>query len=552
VFLERAVPLAKSLRRDIVALGKRLETAADQAELACVSACVSKGLGKSDQGREAELRSVIADLKSLLARIDRDIPLLSLALSASGESLSTSMPQNVSPSRLLQASMLLNVGDTQYASATKPVQIGPSFTLSLYMLFVGHSSADTADQTRARPDRRPDTPSTPECQRHGEEPYGLDKGARRPIWQEVIHKARVRLCRTPIDFEFYRDSGYGPSSRGASANPSPDLARGATGLSSEEFAYHLEIVEDLDDGRVHDDGENVTAFDSMPLAGVRESMPIYQFSKIFYTDTGRILNLGNADDGDNHPILLLKRDQTAKRPTRMAELLEARAVQPPYQQLVGHVGASDLSDDQDELDRQLGEESERPASPEVVEGCVSPNHTWTFPSHLDPEWIALEVFEEDDSDSDEAEDGIYPAVGPRPARGTSRGVSLDSSVIEQVRSLSMASSPLTSPSSSSPLSPEKVVEGISRKRRPQSQESLVARSPFGVITTSLSLMEMLIRLTSLQEFQQMSHLAVPDHILTFFLEETSTTGLTGMERWKAHNEAKQKVGFDPYTDTPLR
>jgi hypothetical protein len=49
-------------------------------------------------------------------------------------------------------------------------------------------------------------------------------------------------------------------------------------------------------------------------------------------------------------------------------------------------------------------------------------------------------------------------------------------------------------------------------------------SPFGPVRTSLSLLEMLIRLTALQQFQQASHLAIPDELLTFFLEESSTTG----------------------------
>jgi len=86
----------------------------------------------------------------------------------------------------------------------------------------------------------------------------------------------------------------------------------------------------------------------------------------------------------------------------------------------------------------------------------------------------------------------------------------------------------------------------------QRDANFMARSPFGAVTSSLSLMEMLIRLTSLQEFQQAAHLSIPDHILTFFLEETSTTGLQGEARWKARNEAKRRVGFDPYTDTPTK
>lgn len=82
------------------------------------------------------------------------------------------------------------------------------------------------------------------------------------------------------------------------------------------------------------------------------------------------------------------------------------------------------------------------------------------------------------------------------------------------------------------------------------EKQFMARSPFGSIRSTLSLLEMLVRLTSLQEFQQAAHLSIPDYILSFFLEETSTTGLKGEERWKAKNEAKRRVGFDPYTDTP--
>ena len=70
--------------------------------------------------------------------------------------------------------------------------------------------------------------------------------------------------------------------------------------------------------------------------------------------------------------------------------------------------------------------------------------------------------------------------------------------------------------------------------------------------TEFSLLEMLIRLTSLQQSQQTSHLAIPDYILSFFLEETSTTGFKGEQRWRVRGETKKRVGFDPYTDTPTK
>ncbi|CAK7225943.1 Ran-specific GTPase-activating protein 30 [Sporothrix bragantina] len=87
---------------------------------------------------------------------------------------------------------------------------------------------------------------------------------------------------------------------------------------------------------------------------------------------------------------------------------------------------------------------------------------------------------------------------------------------------------------------------------PERAKTSTSQSPFGPVVTSLSLLEMLIRLTSLQQFQQTSHLSIPDHILTFFLEETSASGLKGEERWKAKRAAEQKMGFDPFTDTPSK
>ncbi|KAG7119215.1 Ran-specific GTPase-activating protein 30 like [Verticillium longisporum] len=71
-------------------------------------------------------------------------------------------------------------------------------------------------------------PYTPDLSRNGaqkQEPYGIEEGDKRPIWQEVLHKARVRLCRTPLDHVFDRRVG-----------------------TPVEYAYHMEIIEDLDDG----------------------------------------------------------------------------------------------------------------------------------------------------------------------------------------------------------------------------------------------------------------------------------------------------------------
>lgn len=502
------------------------------------------------EAHRSELALIIKEIQALIARIDRDIPLIHLAITNSGEKMNSTLSPGISPSRMMQASWLLNYADLQFVhDPSRPVQIGPSFTLSLYMLFRGHS------QTTARADNDGALPSTEssEGEASKEEPYGLGEGERKPIWQEVIHKARVRLCRTPLGWRFEGARGYYPQE-------SPDLgvAKAYSATSAiqvltqpDQYSYHLEVVEDLDDGRVHEDGG---PFDEITSASIRESIPVHQIAKIFYTDTGKLLNIKNTGDGDNSPVLLLKRDVDAKTPTRLRqEWLEDSDSETQGTN-------EEPTDDQFNVDRQLLQESE--FAEKSVQICGDSKSS--LPAHLDPEWLALEVFMEDDDDGgvleseDEEEpndetsgsgDGEAHDMSPestpqsRPSLARDRS-SIDSNLVARLKSVSLGSN-----------SPGQAVSQRSPGYGPQTEgapESSVAQSPFGAVLTSLSLLEMLIRLTSLQEFQQTPHLSIPDHILTFFLDETSTTGLQGEAHWEMRNEAKRRVGFDPYTDTPPR
>ncbi|KAK0640975.1 RanGTP-binding protein-domain-containing protein [Cercophora newfieldiana] len=546
VFLESAVPLAKALHRDIIRLGKRLDSAATSEEN------LRRFTGKSTPDHRAalsahgaELLLIIEDIKGLLARIDRDVPSMLLAITNSGEKMNSALSPGMSPSRMMQASWFLNFGDFQFASKNLPVQIGPAFTLSLYMLFRGHAVPQKAKSrdALATPDK---TPGDTTC---NEEPYGLGEGDRKPIWQEVMHKARVRLCRVPIDWTFDPAQGYCPkaSSDPVASEDSPTSALAMLGPTG-QYSYHLEIIEDLDDGRAHDE-ESATAgpYEDIPLAGIRESIPIYQLAKIFYTDTGRLLNIRDSGDGDNNPILLLKRDASAKTPNRLREewLDESE----------GSDSDTDEGDSNDQLsvDRQLREESEACEAPrdEKAESRAS-----YLPKHVDPEWLALEVYMEDEEeegeDEDDEDEKAYADTRENTPRKPVREPdwrsprhrsSVDSDLMSHLRRISLQSGP--SQTVSQPSLREVGVAGSG------GGESTTGRSPFGPVVTSLSLLEMLIRLTSLQEFQQTPHLSIPDHILTFFLEETSTTGLQqGEAQWALRNEAKRRVGFDPYADTP--
>lgn len=570
------MPLAKSLHRDIVSLGRRLENAALAEE-------GSRRLGTratTAEAHHAELLDIIREIKILLARIEREIPTLQLAITASGETLSSSLPTGISPSRFLQASFFLNLGDTQFSSdPSRPVQIGPMFCLSLYMLFVGHTKNPSSSQQGRTESTRP---TTPDPSRSGtplrDEPYGFGEGERRPIWQEVLHKARVRLCRTPLGWYFDHSHGYVPPlANSLTSGQSHMLPEHPILGRPDEYSYHLEIVEDLDDGRVHEDDTKARLYNDIPHAGIRESIPIHQIAKIFYTDSGRILNIGNTDEAGNNPVLLLKRDVTAPTPVELTEELISPS-RPPKTAGAIEDTSSITSDEQDEIDRQLREESEVPEPLSEKKKNNEPQHPLALqlPAHLDHEWLALEVFEEDEDDDDdmdssdpedklidsvEVEDEKFAIRSKRSTPSRNGSSPLDANILTQIKTLSLRSSTdlstTTTPSRQSSRStpPPTSLRKTTSNKPPSFPHTSAARSsssPFGTITSSLSLMEMLIRLTSLQEFQQAAHLSIPDYILSFFLEETSTTGLKGEERWRARNEAKRRVGFDPYTDTPSK
>lgn len=151
---------------------------------------------------------------------------------------------------------------------------------------------------------------------------------------------------------------------------------------------------------------------------------------------------------------------------------------------------------------------------------------------LDPEWYAFEVYTEAaDSDSeDEAPETSRPS--------SSRSDSLAS----RLGNLTMKGSPaagehnqLVSSQSSAPnFSPAK------RNGPP--------------IKTSLSLLEMLMKLAALQQFRQESHLSIEDELLNFFLEDSATAGAGADKgyRQRLRHQATKRVGFDPYDESPIK
>ena len=519
--LESAVSLTKSLRWDIQTLGSRVEMAVAEEQLARRGSSKAKSRAQND----IELKSIISEMKKLLHRIEDAVPLINLAITTSGVNLHTTLPATVSPSRLLQASTFLTAGDMQYCtSKPRAQQIGPTFTLSVYMLFSGHANR----------------------------PQG--ESFRETTWKEVMHKARVTLLRVPLDSVYEYPEPFGQETRqtdGASYRQIPSET------ILQEFAYQLLIVEDLDDGRMHsfdDDEPHPEPYDGVQQAGIREVVPIHEISKIFYADTGKILNIGT-DGESNNPILLLKRDVNAAPPRRM---MSREAVETGYESDDSHtIGGDEVNTEQTELDAQLRHESTPNLQQTSYQEPEIPSFPWRLPPTLDLEWMALEVYTEDpssDSDVDEIEDSELDISSPSPTEpSTAHARSESPAFLSRLSNLSLRP---TTPSKSSPpaTAHNQLIPSPQKASAPVPKRATQAPASLPPIKTSLSLLEMLVRLTALQQFQQSSHLAISDEFLNFFLSDSSTVG-AGSDadlRRRVRREARMRVGFDPYDESPIK
>ncbi|KAH0558868.1 hypothetical protein GP486_004503 [Trichoglossum hirsutum] len=533
--LESAVALTKALRWDIQTLGIRLAKAATAEELS------SSSLKSKNRAQDRlKLKLLVEEIRKLLDRIEDAVPFINLAITTSGASLSTTLPATVSPSRLLQASTLLTAGDTQYSvEPGKPVQVGIAFTLSVYMLFSGHTTR----------------------------PHDGNGSVREMTWKEVIHKGRVKLRRVPLEMtdKLAEDAAHsGHQSDGherqyshhrkslqaeSILNDPLFSPRFAGEAKADEFAYELQIVEDLEDGRYHSTEEEERQplpYEEVKRAGIREAIPIYQISKIFYADTGKILNIG-IEGEPNNPVLLLKRDVNAIAPRRMME-------KPWFQDGTWNEREDEEEDGSDSSQAEVNAQLNRERRPTVEVNGDKPQKSdpWRLPQDLDPEWVAFEVWQEpeDESDFDDASSGTEEtsaALNKQPQEDY-----VDSKLASALSNVGLNQSPSASSSVSIP--------GFQKRHTSYQPQQFSAQSPppfsfaGGPVKSSLSLLEMLIRLTALQEFQQCSHLSISDELLHFFLEESSTTGAggDGEERRRKRMEARRKVGFDPYDESPIK
>lgn len=122
--------LTKSLKHDIDDFDRKVETVYELIESS------SKGKITRNSKKTVEaIKEVRNHIDDLLYRIEEAIPLISLALTTSGANLSSSLPNSVSPGKMLQAANFLTRADELYDSNQPDIQVGPTFSMKLYTIF---------------------------------------------------------------------------------------------------------------------------------------------------------------------------------------------------------------------------------------------------------------------------------------------------------------------------------------------------------------------------------------------------------------------------------
>ncbi|KAG4305553.1 hypothetical protein PORY_001109 [Pneumocystis oryctolagi] len=461
--LGSTVHLTNSLRRDINAFARRVSDAADEQE-------ISKHINKNNMG------TIMEDMKNLLLRIEDAVPLISLALTTSGANISSSLPNTVSPSRLLQASSFLTSADSLFSKSPsiKSQQVGPVFILKLYTIFSGSARIahmiSTSDIT----------------------------------WKEEHAKCHVSVVRVDLS------DSYGSKN---------DSIRERIN----EYAYELQVIEDLNDGRYHEELEEkkIQKNKDGSIYGSRRNIPIHLISRLFFNASGKLLNIEEAKT----PVLVLKLNHSLSPPRKLLESIKYDDVE------------------NNEIYENVDEESfyDKIDNPENIE------------------WIAFEIWNDDVDDDNDSYNDTNSDTSNTSENSSENDHDNNYEDADNENSYSKDKEPLESSSLHSnkktyqettnhknSLKSEQQINEFSAALKAldinveNTDEVSALQNSSGTNLATLSLLEYIIRLTALQTCEQTSLLSVTDERISLFLRDDSHS-----------SRARERKGTMDYGQTPF-
>lgn len=163
---------------------------------------------------------------------------------------------------------------------------------------------------------------------------------------------------------------------------------------------------------------------------------------------------------------------------------------------------------------------------------------WDLPKHLDQEWFAFEIWTEPLDDDQSVDDPEDQEIEP-----TTTGGNTNTSYTPQRSSHTLAVGFARHDIQSSKNS---------RSPDTHSHKGVVntLSSTSATVRSNLSLLECLLRLTSLQNYQQASHLTVHDELLNLFLSDANSWLGSRESREREREDARRRIGFDPFGSRP--
>lgn len=275
--------------------------------------------------------SVLEHLQKVIETIDDLVPFLQLALQIRNN-VSSNLPANISHGRLLQASSAVSIASSRYAAhcqfgSTKPpdaVPVGPSFPARIYSLF----------QSSARAKHYSDL-----------------------TWKEEMAKASIRVRRVAASLSMLTEE---------------ERSSAAAASLRSRISYEIQIVENLNDGRYHEELEGKTVESVDIVAGRTKVIPVADMRSLYYTHSGKLLNIDA-----KAPVMVVKiRGQGAfpltheaeGTPLRTKENVEWLAFELWQEEEEENGDDNDDDNDDDDIDDKLAQEDEATPSNDLPKG----------------------------------------------------------------------------------------------------------------------------------------------------------------------------------------
>ncbi|KAI8914089.1 RanGTP-binding protein-domain-containing protein [Entophlyctis helioformis] len=317
--LASALTLSRDLNRDLEDLGRSVGALGQQSGTAASPATPlrsnpdafghpsSVSMDASDQ--IAELDQVVLAFRAVIGQVDSLVPYLQMALQVSGVQFGNRVPVGVSPVLLSRASHALSVVDAQlvsfYASQsqsppssvappapTLPMFVGPVFWVKMYSLFEGSARSKTVvDWT----------------------------------WKEEYPKCRARLLR--------HDSRRPPDTPSDAASSDEPLYQRTFTLALDQDLndgrFHDELFGNIDSSAAA--GKTADVYDAKRqpstkfLLGEQRRISLDSIQSVFYTNSGKLLNIEDA----TMPVLVLKLSVPVSEPDALARTAKATTQSAP-------------------------------------------------------------------------------------------------------------------------------------------------------------------------------------------------------------------------------